>query len=240
MSEPGDPLEEVERRLADEEIYHVVRAAGFRGSLWRQLAEELARYGCGVLEAWLVSGVIGGKVTAEGHGGLALPWRLRDLGAEAADTRAELAGETVAEALVLFRQKLSDGQWDPAGGRSLASYFMGACLYCFPNVLRRWQRGEDRWANAWRTMSAEAPSRETTVHPGHDVDAMIMLDELLTGSGHREDAMVRLSVDGFTSVEIAHVLGSTPGAVRGVLKRWRTKAQLRLVNEEGAGDEPER
>ncbi|MFD5093682.1 hypothetical protein ACFWMR_23980 [Amycolatopsis thailandensis] len=252
MSEPGDPLgwdasaepdggadplEEWERRQTDTEIYQVLRQAGFSGVLWRQLAEELARYGCGVLEAWLVSGVIGAKVAKEGHGGVSMPWQLRGSDFEAVETRKELAGETAAAAMVLFRQKLSGGQWDPAGGRSLTSYFMGACLYCFPNVLRRWQRCEDRWSNAQTATSSEIGGRHATVHPEHDVDAMITLDELLSDSGEREIAIVRLCVDGYTSTEIAYVLGSTPGAVRGVLKRWRAKAQLKLIDDEGAGDE---
>jgi DNA-directed RNA polymerase specialized sigma24 family protein len=184
-----------------------------------------------------VSGMIGNKAMTEGHGGVALPWELRGSSREAAETRKELAGETAAAALVLFRQKLIDGEWNPAGGRSLTSYFMGACLYAFPNVLRRWKRCEDRWKNAQVRMRSEIVSRETTVHPDRDVDAMILLDTLLSSSDNREATIVRLSADRFTSAEIAHVLGSTPGAVRAVLKRWRTKAQLRLADDQGADDE---
>jgi DNA-directed RNA polymerase specialized sigma24 family protein len=56
---------------------------------------------------------------------------------------AEIACETVAEAIKSFRKRvLIPGKWDMTRGASLNTFFVGHCVLRFPNVYRRWYREE--------------------------------------------------------------------------------------------------
>jgi DNA-directed RNA polymerase specialized sigma24 family protein len=123
------------RRLgADEEILVELQINEFSEASWMPLAQELARYGIAVMRAWIRRGTIYEKVrgrtkfrveTIEG-------WPRED------EAIADIASDTVMSALAYFRtQILMAGRWDPRRGASLRTYFIGQCLFQFPNHYRK-------------------------------------------------------------------------------------------------------
>lgn len=118
-----------DRQQADTELYAVLSAEHFDGPLWEHYAEELARYGCAVLSAWLRTGLITKECRRHGR-----PVDLPD--SWTADDRWEVVLETVAKGLETFRMSLLGGRWSSDAGASLRTYFAGSCTRAFPNVLR--------------------------------------------------------------------------------------------------------
>jgi hypothetical protein len=53
--------------------------------------------------------------------------------------RAGFASETVALAVNSFKQQaLIEGRWTPDGEATLRTYFIGGCVFVFPNLYRKW------------------------------------------------------------------------------------------------------
>jgi DNA-directed RNA polymerase specialized sigma24 family protein len=119
--------------MADRNLLSRLMWDGYDGPDYDRFAERLARYGYAVMHAWCASELIFARCADKG-------WKVRRarIGPDDAD---ELAAETVAVALVKFRETvLVPGLWDPAKGASLNTYFVGQCLLRFANVYRRWFR----------------------------------------------------------------------------------------------------
>ena len=229
---------DIEQHSGDRLLYARLRDSGFQHEYWDPFAEWLVRYGCRVILGWLRTGKITRKCVDQGHGALNLPGWLMSDDREACEVRQELVYETVAHGLVIFRQNLMNGRWDPDAGRSLAAYFVGACLYAFPNVLRRWRNDEIHWLKARSEWLQHGESLvDPAIHPLGVVDAMLTLEALIKDEEQQVVVIVRLNYWGFNSVEIAHILGLTGGVVRGIMRRWRQRVQSRLLEGEGASDE---
>jgi hypothetical protein len=129
---------QLDRLVADQDLVTRLGLQGFQGPEYDVFATELAKYGLAVIRGWLFRRVIFAKCRERGFGGLPEPPAdaLRDR-----DTVEELACETVAVALVHFRDDvLLVGRWVSSGGATLKTYFIGQCLIRFPNVYRRWLR----------------------------------------------------------------------------------------------------
>lgn len=228
-----DLLSEARRHSSDRALYLMLKETGFRTDYWKLLAEHLVRYGYRVLLGWLRTGKIIQKCRTDGHGSPQLPAWLMSDDREAQEIRQELVWETLANGLVIFRGKLEAGQWDPDAGRSLATYFVAACVYAFPNVLRRWRNGEANWEKAKEALFREGAFLvEPRFHPFGVVDAMITLESLVADEEEQDANVIRLYVDGFKQVEIAHVLGMSDGVVHRVIRRWRSRTRSRLVEGE--------
>lgn len=231
-----DLMSEVRRHSGDRGLYELLRASGFRAEYWDLLAEEFVRYGYRVLLAWLATGKIIRKCVMQGHGAPYVPpWVMTD-DPEAREVRQELVGETLANGLVIFRGNLEAGRWDPNAGRSLTTYFVAACLYAFPNVLRRWRNGEAKWEKATEVMLREGAFLiEPHYHPVSVVDATVMLESLVADEDERDAQVIRLHFYGYQKTEIAHVLGMSESAVYRVIRRWRARARPRLEGETSNG-----
>lgn len=143
--------ENLDRRLADQQIVRLLSANGFAGDHYDRFEEVLARYGISVLRGWLYSGYVFKLVASRGFdlkpNELELDELVRD-----SELREELAMMTVARALPSFRQRalVNDG-WRVEGGASIATYFMGACAYEFPNEYRRHRVQQKRWRRGQAT-----------------------------------------------------------------------------------------
>lgn len=214
------PDEEQDGRLAaDVELCAMLAAHRFEGPLWDHYADQLARFGCPVVESWLATGLIVKACRDQGRSvGLPSRW--------APDDRRELALETVAKALEVFRISLMNGKWAPDKGASLRTYFLGGCARAFPNIVRAWMRDQQRWerANAVLTQGAEAdPPRQPEAMAV--VEARQALQALLGDRPKRVEAAHTLSFDGYTPSEIAEILGMTPAAVNALLHRNWVKAR---------------
>lgn len=225
--------ERFDRLAGDRELAAALRASGYRGRNYELFAKEIAKYGWAVIRGWIYKGQIRGEVKRKGFGALEPEPRP---GAMIEDAES-LADETVVLALNAFRDKvLVPGQWDPAKGASLRTFFVGQCLLQFSNVYRHWRREELRsyaepqpppLTAVWADEFEEGPA--TPVAPDASEAAHIK-DELRRAFGRIKDERVRsafyLSVThGFTHAEIGEKLGMTAKAVESAIARARQQVR---------------
>lgn len=228
-----DPAEEWERkaqRLRDQQLVGRLALRGFTGPEYTTFAAEFAAYGLAICRAWLASGIIFSFCARRG----------RPLGRPpdrwSPDDRHELALETVATALKEFRERALVGKlWSPDGGASLKTYFIGTCLFVFPNVFRTWRRGEDRWSQI--DLAEATPECEGASHddPASIVSARVAVAEELRLLDPRTAAVIVLTAERYTQQEIAEILGMTIRAVEGVLNRHRRRLSNRPRRGDGDG-----
>ncbi|GGP48297.1 RNA polymerase sigma factor [Saccharothrix coeruleofusca] len=223
------------RRLPDSDarLRDLLLAEGCSGPVWQRFATELARYGYAVLMAWLRSEVIFTKCAEKGcWPGPPPPYWEHD-------DRAALAVDTVVKAISEFRRKaLLEGGWSPDGGTSLKSYFTTTCVYAFPNHYRRWRREFDRRQELGaRTVRTEDVADRPA--PGPD-PAELVVRRLEVRQGlagipdERTQRAVVLREAGYSVVEIAELLETTPGAVKGALERLRKSGGGRSTGSGGS------
>jgi hypothetical protein len=126
---------------ADRALVDSLMLQGYAGPEWIRFTRALAEYGYPVMRAWVFTGAIFLRCAEKGIGRLPRTNTTFD-GTDA----AEIAGETVAEAIKHFRDRvLIPGRWDMTRGASLNTFFVGQCILRFPNVYRRWYReGRDQ------------------------------------------------------------------------------------------------
>ncbi|MFE6130087.1 hypothetical protein ACFQ6Q_17760 [Streptomyces sp. NPDC056437] len=195
-----------------------------------------ARYAISVLRAWMYSGYIFKMAAGRGYGLNPHELDLERLAADS-DLREELATMTVALALPRFRQRaFLEGGWTFEGGAGITTYFMGACLYDFPNEFRKHRTSEENHRKALKhphfdtevlpSLEAEVVGRERLREALKDIDP----------SKTRERAIVALTLDGYTQEEIRLLLGEeSVRAIEGVMHRWRKKAEKK--EQRGRGEE---
>lgn len=207
----------VERLGGDEALLRELRRDGFSGPSWQRVAEELARYGVAVFRPWIIKGTVFGKLAEKGRKvPRPPPGALDDVEA------ASLANEVVAEALAHFRTDvLMRDRWDPRKGASLTTFFIGQCLFRFPNLYRTWLAH----LPAYRLYDSEldvVASREGSVEDDVIRDAMLA-DALRTV--HSDDTRRGLVMNamGYTHAEIGERLGKTPKAVERMLDYGRSQ-----------------
>ncbi|WP_431884132.1 hypothetical protein [Micromonospora gifhornensis] len=213
------------RRLADRDLVCELAACGFAGPLYRRFEDELAAYGLAVLQGWMYSGHIFHHTAARGFALHPTEAELEELYRNV-DTRDELAIMTVALALVRFREHgLIGAGWRYEEGASLSTYFIGTCLYVFPNELRKWRSQRKRWRlqdhgdPALIGQKADVVSDPAVLAVGN-----LRVCNDLRRIDERTRAIVALTIDGYSQDEIAHLLGETSvRAVEGVLHRWRNR-----------------
>lgn len=211
----------VDRLLADAELVTRLQLARFEGPDWKKFATELARYGMAVLGSWMYTRTIFARLRARGVGVPPLP----DTGWDY-DTRAEIAGLTVAIALRKFRETvLIPNTWDPNRGATLRTFFIGQCLIRFPNVYREWLTESHRWQqlhdqpdeDTWpHTMASSNVEREVVGDAG--------LEELLDEAPDQRTRHLLLRLaEGSSQREIADELDCTVKAVERLLYRHRKR-----------------
>lgn len=224
---PSGWPEDLDRRRYDQKLVRLLAQDGFQGPRYERFEEKLARYGISVLRAWMHSGYIFQLVAERGLGLHPHERELEELGSNS-DLREELATMTVACALVRFRQRaLVEGGWTSEGGASITTYFMGACVFEFPNEFRKHRLSEQRHR---RALQRQQEVYESPVSPGSAADEVLgpqhVRDALKEISDPRTRAALALALDGYTHEEIQELLEATSiRAVEGLLYRWRTKAK---------------
>jgi len=216
----------LERRLRDEELVRRLSTQDFTGRLYEFFEAELARYAVSVLRAWMHSGYVF-RLLAQRRVELhPTEAELRELHDDA-ETRQDLAAMTVAVALSKFRvNALRDGGWRVEGGANLTTYFMGACLFDFPNQFRKHRAYLQRHA---RAVAMEARVFDAGERRGADpadlaLGEMHVRDALKRAPNGRTRAAVALTVDGYSQEEIAELTQSgSARAVEGIMYRWRLR-----------------
>jgi DNA-directed RNA polymerase specialized sigma24 family protein len=207
---------------ADAELVTQLMLSGYTGPGWDRFALALAEYGVQVIGAW-VGGrerLIFAKCAAKGIGAL-LPVEYD------ADEASGLAHETVAKAIAAFRLKvLIPGRWKPAKGASLKTFFVGQCLFQFPNIYRKWQREQATARRARRTVARMDPDFLRPVTPVEVAAELRRSLARLAAEGPDSTEVLRVAHRfGYTLAEIAEVIGTTERAIEGRLYRKKTKPE---------------
>jgi DNA-directed RNA polymerase specialized sigma24 family protein len=256
-STPGGPATLL-RRNEDVRLVAALALEGFdpQGRRWLRLAHTLIDYGYGVLEGKLaVPGEINRMARTLNVRGLGkLP---PDLWLEG-DRATELATIVLTRAVPKYHQTLASHAWNPDGGASLASFFIGRCLLELPDAYQHWRR-QTRPAAPDGSLSIGAPTDPDNAGAasGRDEIAEDRLvaaapgpaDEALARAGAAEilrrlptetREMLLLRADGYTMAEIAEQLSAdgrhyTATTVRSRLHRARRKLQAAA---QAAGAEP--
>lgn len=185
--EAAEAADELDRLQGDTEMLGQLRSAGFQGKVWSYFTGVLARYGYSVIRAWLFRREILGKCRAKGLRGV--PHQLAQLDD---DDVAELAGETIAEAIHHFREEvLIPDKWDPRRKASLRTYFVGQCLIRFLAVYDRWFR-ENRHRKHEAPLALPRDGR-TSGDPATEVLDEMIVDEQL-GDNERAAQVLRLVI----------------------------------------------
>lgn len=227
--------ESLARRAADKELLIELAQGHFAGSRYQRFQDELAKYGMSVLRGWMYTGYIFQLTAGRGFALNPTDRELEELHRDS-DTREELALMTVAVALPRFRERaLIRGGWRYEGGASLATYFMGSCLYVFPNEFRKGRVQQVKWQRQDRgDPGINAPRTDDLADPSIVALSDMYVSDVLARADARTAAIVALTIDGYAQEEIAEMLGETSiRAIEGVLYRWRTREQ-RHIREVGA------
>ena len=235
------------QRWADLETLNDLALRNFEGPKYAMFVNALAAYGYPVIRSWLRRGVIyefcarrGRPATPTEHDRVFLSDPRSD--SEAADERRELALETNARAVGAFREQvLLTGSWSFEGGASLKTYYVGACLLQFPNVLSTWST--ERQHRSFTTTIAsdlddflECTSQWDALDRTLDHDpAMAVVGQLAVAAEleampqRTREAAGRLLLLGASYAEIAADLGITERAVEALFYRYRKVATERQL-----------
>jgi hypothetical protein len=217
--------ENLQRRAADQQLRDELARHDFSGRQYLRFQEELARYGTAVLRAWMYSGYVFKLTASRGFALHPTDTELEELQRDS-DARDELANMTVAVALPRFRERALIGSgWRYDGGATLPTYFMGACLYVFPNEFRKRRVQNEKWRRQDKHDPAlTVPRADHAADPAVQATGNIHVVGRLQDADPRARAVVALTIDGYSQEEIAELLGEqSVRAVEGVLYRWRTR-----------------
>ncbi|PSL54488.1 DNA-directed RNA polymerase specialized sigma24 family protein [Saccharothrix carnea] len=209
-----------DRHQADAKIRDTLVAENCEGPEWQRFARVLSEYGFASMMGWLRSGLIFTLCKEKGCPvGVPPPyWEHDDL--------VSLAGDTVVKAIGDFRRKaLLDGAWDPAGGASLKTYFTTACVFAFPNVYRKWSKERARRAAEDFRLSSVDELVDIASPAPDPGDVVVTKLEIKRGladipSEYARSALI-LSEAGYALGEIAELLNTTRGVIKGALERHR-------------------
>ncbi|MET8848457.1 hypothetical protein [Amycolatopsis sp. NPDC004625] len=230
-----------ERRRRDLDLRNELAQADFEGGGWDLFANELAKYGIAVMVVWMRTHRIFAECArvfgARRGKKFGLPAPPHDWSAE---DHADLSALVVAKALATFKQRaLLDEGWSASGGASLSTYFIGTCIYEFPNLYKQW--------HAQHTAALHGPARRVVgvisgspADPAATVTQADQARRALAGLPDRKTRIVvKLVADGYTQDEIAEALSasgfpeSSKDTVRGIWQRHLKRAR----KEEGRDDD---
>ena len=210
------------RLAADTDLLTAVMLEDFQGPAWDKMAERLVAYGLVVIKAWLRRGTIFNRCAEKGLGiSNAQPGGITD-----EDDVEALADETVWRAVLKYRNNvLIPGKWDPRKGANLTTYFIGQCMFQFPNVYKRW----------WReTKRQEVPLDQATIEdlglankPRGAAAGVINRDLIRKGLAHTDATdreILWWHAAGYTYEEIAELTEVPVGTIKSRIHRLRKKA----------------
>jgi hypothetical protein len=215
---------DVDRLQGDADMLLQLQLERYRGRAWNYFADVLARYGYAVLLSWAGRGLLLQKCREKGIRGLP-----REIGPLDPDDAVELASETVAVAIHFFRTSvLMRNRWDPEGGASLRTFFIGQCLIRFPDVYRIWRK-EQRDPARERVRAEADPNEPAGDDPARTALQRVEADEALEDLDPRTATVLRLSAQDLPQEEIARELERRTGqpvtakSVEAILYRHRRR-----------------
>ncbi|MGW5739962.1 hypothetical protein [Amycolatopsis sp. NPDC003861] len=206
--------ENVLRLEADRRLVEQLRADGFTGMQFDLFQYTLAAYGIPVIRSWISRRLIYSLCASHGRS-IQVPDEVREYlaGRDGEDDRVELAEETVAMALKMFKERaLAGSEWSPEKGAALATYFIGACLLTFPNVFRTWYREYEHWKQTCPYGLAASAG-----------DAV--LDRRRSLDPQYDDDPADVAIGRALVLEHLHGLKDHPPRPPGLLSRWPCRAR---------------
>ncbi|MFD8025746.1 hypothetical protein ACFV6G_35700 [Streptomyces lavendulae] len=230
---PGDRAARIRR---DATRVEELRPYGFTGPDYEALRDELWAGSEPILKGMLRSGKLARaalqRCAARGMGFWVHPADFEVMRSDA-EARDELLIEIQIKALERFRRKaLLGGEWNPdhggaRGASCLMSYFIGQCIWEFRRVYVTWARKRMATAHLYveyvegvHGIAGPLASSGYLAEP----EAVVFstdFEDILDEQPPLTQAVVRLTVAGFTDTEIADRLRTTHGAVRTRKTRFR-------------------
>jgi len=197
----------------------------FEGREWESFSQILVRYAHAVLYGWIRSGKIHHVCRAKGvpvTGIVVQPSK---------DDSHDLAEMVTAVALRAFRERvLIPGRWSAARGATLATYFVGQCLFHFSFEYRTWLRAHLRSRPVQFGLASAGELEHLSgmiASPATGAELNRVMTELRTDADNQQDheSEILLSAAvGFEHEEISREFGlPSKRAVEGVCYRRREK-----------------
>jgi hypothetical protein len=217
-----------DRHSADAATIDDLTASGFDGAKYEAFIGQLYRYAWPVMLEKIRTGKIAAIQTKVPHPTIS-PDEQQVLHDSAAE-REELALAAIAAAEPRFKASLQAGHWDPEAGRSLKSYFIGACAQAFWPVFRDWRAKRRRQLKVVENLKAsysiqaqdELASDPELRHSRHEA-VKLLLAKAKMRSPELEAICVGLQ-NGMTASELADHLGCSSRAIEGRLYQLRKTA----------------
>lgn len=208
------------RRMMEDQVLMIRLAANnFEGKEWLAFEDVLIDYGNGVMMGWTTTGLVFTKLSEK-------KWAQLHPPAEGL-TRAEivdLVQETLGNAIPHFRTVLRQGKWRPEKGANLTTFFIGQCLWRFPNVYQRWLGQRHRQAQEdLAGAPAETLQGQSFRNPQDQVMTRIEIQEALDIDDPVTQRIVALKALEYTDPEIAESLGLSLALVRTRVHRYRRR-----------------
>jgi hypothetical protein len=231
-----DPKRLAREPEADAEIVRRLAEQNFdpRCRDWVELSGALIEYGYSVFVGWFLSGGAYQAAARQGRSGVRGLSRIpRDLKLQEDDAH-DLTTTLIETAIPRFHQTLSDHRWQPGGGASLNTFFIGRCLMELPDVYERWHLQQDRWTREIVDLSDVDDGRFSS-DPAEAAIATIFLDEVLPRDQYEHvRVMLEMSQSGYTMTEIADMFTRSgifysEAMVRTRISRTRSSVRLRLA-----------
>ena len=226
MMSHADAQQAPSRHEADLAAVERVRLADFRGPTYEAFIADLYRYAWPVMLDAIRTGSIVNIHTGVARNGI--PSDERQLLHDSSTEREDLALASIARAVPKFTATLRAGRWDPAKGRSLRSFFIGACAYSFWHEYELWSAERRRQLRAIMgqvRLASKASVLAECLEDHHEYRQAVEL--LLAKARSRSlelEAILLCLLSGMTAVEVAGKLGYSERAIEGRMRQFRKTA----------------
>lgn len=212
---------------ADANVLVTLQLHGFQGREWERAARILVRYAHDVLRGWIHSGKIHRMCREKGI-------RVTRTVVQPCESDIhDIATDVTAIALHAFREKvLLPGRWSAARGATLATFFVGQCLFHFSFEYRTWLRAYLRSRPVQPGLDSFGELEHlsgSVASPSTAAELNRVISELRTDADNQQDdggKVLLSSAVGFEYAEIGREFGlPSKRAVEGVCyrrrERWR-------------------
>lgn len=200
------PDERLDRMLGDQDLLLRLQLFGYAPKYLGPASAEFARYGHDVLAGWLRKNKMFTEVYKKTKRRPQPPDEPFD-----EDAVQTLATDTVVASLDAFLENvLKPNKWQPTGGASLKTFFIGQCCFQFTNVYKKWWRSEKRIRHVREINDWAQTEKVNNGIPGPDF-RVIRGDEIAEALGLLTTDAARtaftMNAAGFTHAQIAEELG---------------------------------
>jgi hypothetical protein len=203
-----------------------VRIADFRGPAYEGLIADLYRYAWPVmLDAIRTGSIVNIQTSLPKRG---IPFGERQLLHDSSSEREGLALSAIGSAVPSFTDALRAGRWDPAKGRGMKSYFIGACAYAFWHEYDLWSAQRRRNLRAVLSLAQDPSTEGLLLDRVEDRQEYREAAELLLAKAQKKspdlEAILRCLLQGMTPAEVASKLGYSERAIEGRMYQFRKTA----------------